>query len=150
MAGSSDDNRQECLLLYDGRCRLCVMAKKGLERLGADAASNKVRMVMYQSEEAKRVLGAQYRPGHPDVALLVSPNVEIASGLDAFLPLLPGLKCGRFLSALFKLPLVRPLGSMLYWVVARFRYALFGEIPLESCPEVRDPNPSQLPPQESP
>ena len=144
MADGSPENLQDCLLLYDGQCRLCVSAKKGIERLEAERLSDSLRMITYQSEEAKRVLGARYRPGRPDVAFLVRPNGEVTSGLDAFLPLLPGLKGGRFLARLFALPLVRPLAYLLYRFVARYRYRLFGEVLLEghTGPEVQPPEKS--------
>jgi predicted DCC family thiol-disulfide oxidoreductase YuxK len=95
MADSSDSESQACLLVYDGECRLCVTAKKGLERLETHADAAAIRMVAYQSEEAKQALGKGYRPGRPDVAFLVGPKGEIASGLDAFLILLSiVLVCG--------------------------------------------------------
>ncbi len=80
------------------QCRLCVTAKKGLERLETHADAAPIRMIPYQSDEAKQALGESYRPGRPDAAFLVRPNGEIARGLDAFLALLPGLKGGRVLS----------------------------------------------------
>ena len=125
MADPSDRESQACLLVYDGQCRLCVTAKKGLERLGTHADATPIRMVPYQSEEAKQALGEGYRPGRPNVAFLVRPNGEIARGLDAFLALLPGLKGG----------LVKPLGYVLYWFVARYRYAIFGKVPLSGASE---------------
>lgn len=137
MADPSGKAPQSCLLVYDGQCRLCVTAKKGLERLGTQADASPIRMVPYQSEEAKQALGEGYRLGRPDVAFLVRPNGEIARGLDAFLALLPGLKGGRILAGLFSLPLVKPLGYLLYWFVARYRYAVFGTVPLTEA----SPNP---------
>jgi predicted DCC family thiol-disulfide oxidoreductase YuxK len=130
MADPSDSESQACLLVYDGECRLCVTAKKGLERLETHADAAAIRMVAYQSEEAKQALGKGYRPGRPDVAFLVGPNGEIASGLDAFLSLLPGLKGGRVLSVLLSLPLVKPFGYLLYRLVARYRYSVFGKVTL--------------------
>ena len=130
MADPSDNAPQVCLLIYDGQCRLCVTAKKGLERLEMKADATQIRMVPYQSEEARQVLGEGYRPGRPDVAFLIRSNGEIASGLDAFLALLPGLKGGRILSGLFSIPLVKPIGYLLYWCVARCRYAVFGKVAL--------------------
>ena len=142
MADPSDRASQACLLVYDGQCRLCVTAKKGLERLEPHADATPIRMVPYQSEEAKRALGASYRPGRPNVAFLVRPNGEIDRGLDAFLALLPGLKGGRGLSVLLSLPLVKPFGYLLYWVVARYRYAIFGRVPLAGTSESpRTPSP---------
>ena len=135
MADPSDRVSQTCLLVYDGQCRLCVTAKKGLERLETHADATPVRMVPYQSEEAKQVLGESYQPGRPNAAFLVHPNGEIARGLDAFLALLPGLKGGRILSALLSFPVVKPFGYLLYWFVARYRYSIFGQVPLEGGSE---------------
>ncbi|MBP0123868.1 MAG: DUF393 domain-containing protein, partial [Nitrospira sp.] len=88
MADLSSRGPQACLLVYDGQCRLCVTAQQGLDRLGTRADTAPVRMVPYQSDEAKQALGEAYRPGRPDAAFLVRPNGEIARGLDAFLALL--------------------------------------------------------------
>lgn len=128
MADSSDNALQACLLIYDGECRLCVTAKRGLEQLETQVDATPIRMIPYQSEEAKQALGEVYRPGRPDVAFLIRSDGEIASGLDAFLALLPGLKGGRILSGLFSIPLVKPIGYLLYWCVARCRYAVFGKV----------------------
>lgn len=129
---SPDQHARQCLLIYDGQCRLCVTAKHELERLGTGTAGELVRMIPYQSEEAKDVLGPRYRSGRPDFAFLVGSDGNIVQGLDAFLPLLRGLKGGLFLTGLFRIPLIRPLGRLLYRVLARNRYRLFGEVPLES------------------
>jgi len=121
---------EECILIYDGRCRLCVTAKERLERLGTQNEAEAVPMIPYQSEKAKAVLGNAYKPGRPDVALLVQPDGVIRQGLDAFLPLLPGLRGGRFLATFLSIPLVKPFAYLIYRLVARYRYRLFGEVPL--------------------
>jgi predicted DCC family thiol-disulfide oxidoreductase YuxK len=126
---------QTCLLIYDGQCRLCVTAKKGLERLETHTDATPVRMVPYQSEEAKQALGKSYLPGRPNAAFLVYPNGEVARGLDAFLALLPGIKGGRALSVLLSFQLVKPFGYLLYWFVARYRYSIFGQVPLAEASE---------------
>ncbi len=118
-------SQPERTLIYDGDCRLCVTAKAGLERLG-DA--HRVRFIPYQSEEAACHLGADYKPGRPDAAFLVERDGRISRGLDAFLPLLPGLRGGRFWLALLNVPLARPLAVLVYRVVARYRYRLFGQV----------------------
>jgi predicted DCC family thiol-disulfide oxidoreductase YuxK len=112
-------------LIYDDQCRLCVTAKEGLERVGE---GTEVRFVPYQSEEAARRLGADYKPGRPDAAFLVEGNGAISRGLDAFLPLVPGLRGGRVLHAILKATLVRPLAALAYRFVARHRYKLFGSV----------------------
>jgi predicted DCC family thiol-disulfide oxidoreductase YuxK len=100
-----------------------------------------IRFIPYQSREAAERLGNEYSPGRPTVAFLVDPDGTIHRGLDAFLPLLPGLPGGRVLLALMRQPLLRPLGYVLYRLVARYRYRLFGQVPCESaCPAPKDLN----------
>jgi len=113
------------ILIYDDQCRLCVTAKEGLERIGED---KDVRFVPYQSEEAASRLGTEYSPGRPCVAFLVERDGTIRRGLDAFLPLVPGLRGGRVLHAILKVPLIRPLAYLAYRLIARYRYALFGSV----------------------
>ena len=115
----------ERLLIYDAQCRLCVTAKEGVERLEKDLD---VRWVPYQSDEASRRLGAQYRAGRPDVAFLVERDGTIKKGLDAFVPLLSGLPGGRMLHVLIGIPFLRPLAYLIYRVIARYRYRLFGSV----------------------
>ncbi len=113
------------ILIYDDQCRLCVTAKEGLERIGQD---QDVRFVPYQSEEAARRLGAAYKLGRPDVAFLVEGDGAISRGLDAFLPLVSGLRGGRVLHAILRLPLIRPLADLAYRLIARHRYKWFGAV----------------------
>ena len=117
-----------CLLIYDGECRLCVTAKQGIEKLAAAGGPAPIRMITYQSDEARALLGERYGPGRPHAAYLVQPGGVIAEGLEAFLPLLPGVKGGWILLALFRIPLARPAARFLYRMVARYRYCLFGEV----------------------
>jgi len=126
------DNPNPCperILIYDGQCRLCVTAKEGLERLEGAKLDGNVRFVPYQSEEAARCLGSEYRPGRPDVAFLVDADGRVSRGLDAFLPMLPGLRGGRMLLALMRIPVLKPLADLAYRVVARYRYRWFGQVP---------------------
>lgn len=117
--------QSERVLIYDAQCRLCVAAKEGVERSGKDLD---VKWVPYQSDEASARLGAQYRAGRPDVAFLVERDGTIKRGLDAFLPLLPGLRGGRILQALMRIAFLRPLAYLLYRAIARYRYRLFGSV----------------------
>lgn len=117
--------KPERVLIYDGHCRLCTAAKESVERLGKDLD---VRWLPYRSAEAACRLGADYSHGRPDAAVLIEPDGEIKRGLDAFLPLLPGLRGGGVLQALMKVPFMKPLAYGLYWIVARYRYRLFGAV----------------------
>jgi predicted DCC family thiol-disulfide oxidoreductase YuxK len=113
------------ILIYDGQCRLCVMAKETLEQR---ADGGDVRFVPYQSEEAARCLKSDYKFGRPDAAFLVEDDGTIKRGLDAFVPLLPGLRGGWVLLALWRVPVLRPLAHALYRVIARYRYQWFGAV----------------------
>lgn len=119
------DREPERVLIYDGQCRLCVTAKEGIERVGPPEG---VRFVPYQSEEAALCLGPGYKPGRPDVAFLVERDGTIREGLDAFVPLLPGLRGGGLLLGLWRAPFLRPLAYLLYRVIARYRYRWFGSV----------------------
>lgn len=125
MADEHTKAEPDRVLIYDAQCRLCVTAKEGIERLGGERA---VRFVPYQSEEAARWLGGNYKPGRPNVAFLIERDGMIRRGLDAFLPLLPGLRGGRALHALMAFPLARPLAYLAYRIVARYRYRWFGQV----------------------
>ncbi|HET7057935.1 MAG TPA: DUF393 domain-containing protein [Nitrospiraceae bacterium] len=113
------------VLIYDAQCRLCVTAKERVEQFGQDLD---VRWVPYQSDEAVRRLGAEYRAGRPGVAFLVERDGTVKKGLDAFLPLLSGLRGGRMLQALVRVPLMRPVANLLYRLIARYRYRWFGSV----------------------
>ncbi len=115
----------EMIVVYDAECRFCVAAKEGIERLGGDAQA---RFVPYQSEEAGCRLGKEYTPGRPEVAYVIKPDGTVKLGLDAFLPLLPGLPGGRFLLHLVTSPLLRPVADRIYAMIARNRYRWFGAI----------------------
>lgn len=119
---------QEYTLIYDADCRFCVTAKNGIEKVAGGGELCQVRFLPYQSEEAARRLGEGYIPGRPEVALLVGKDGSIRKGLDAFLPLLPGLKGGRLLYRLTQVSWVRPLAYLLYRLVARYRYRVFGSV----------------------
>ena len=128
MAQHSPTPAPERILIYDGQCRLCVTAKEGLERLEGARLDGKVRFVPYQSEEAARCLGSEYRLGRPDVAFLVEADGRVSRGLDAFLPMLPGLRGGRLLLAMMRIPVLKPLAYLAYRIVAHYRYRWFGQV----------------------
>ncbi|MGC4099329.1 MAG: DUF393 domain-containing protein [Nitrospira sp.] len=123
---------QVCLLVYDGECRLCVSTKQKLEKLGIGQAESDIRFLAYQSESAKRILGANYRSDRPDAAFLVRPSGEVLQGLQAFLPVISSLPGGRLLQWWLRLPAIKGLAEWSYCMVARYRYRWFGEAVLPS------------------
>lgn len=125
------DSHHPSLLIYDGQCRLCVTAKQGLERAGLGAAGSGLRMIPYESAEAAAVLGDRYRPGPPAMALLVHPSGLVSQGIEAFLPLIPGIPGGRAVGWMLRWTVVRVLAERVYRWMARHRYRLFGAV--QSC-----------------
>lgn len=122
------DPQQPCLLIYDANCRLCVATKERLGRAGMGLPGSGVRMIPYESQEAASVLGAQYRPGPPSMAYLISPAGGVSQGVDAFLPLMHGLPGGKFVRWMLKGPIARSLAERFYRWIARHRYRLFGAV----------------------
>ncbi|MGE0469885.1 MAG: hypothetical protein Nkreftii_001018 [Candidatus Nitrospira kreftii] len=45
-----------------------VSVKSNRERTGVDQAGDQVQFLAYQSEEAMKALGHNYRPGRPEMA----------------------------------------------------------------------------------
>lgn len=125
---------RQVTLIYDANCRLCVTAKRGIQKLGRDRPTTDIRFLPYQSEEAARHLGTDYVAGRPEIAFLVRGG-ELRKGLDAFLPLLPGIRGGAFISSLLQIPWLRPTAYWLYRIVARYRYQLFGQVPASKTEE---------------
>ncbi|MEQ1656132.1 MAG: DUF393 domain-containing protein [Nitrospira sp.] len=117
------DSLHTSLLIYDSHCRLCVAAKERLDQAGIG-----VRMIPYETQEAASALGAQYRPGPPSMAYLISPAGRVWQGVDAFLPLIHGLPSGTFLRWVLKWSLMRRLAERIYRWIARHRYRLFGAV----------------------
>ncbi len=129
MSTEESETSSERVLIYDDECRMCVTAKEGIERIERERVGEQVvRWVPYRSDEAALHLGRGYQPGRPDVAYLVEADGTIKPGLDAFLALVPGLRGGRVLSMLMKLPFLRPIGYVVYRILARNRYRWFGAV----------------------
>ena len=87
--------QQPSRLVYDAECQLCVSVKLEIEQARAGLVGDRLQFVAYQSEEAKKVLGQDYRQGRPETALLGRPSGEVLQGIEAFLPLLPSLRGGE-------------------------------------------------------
>lgn len=124
---TGQSSMQACLLIYDAECRLCVSTKQKLEELEVGQAESHPRFLAYQSEEAKRILGSNYRSSRPDVAFLIRPSGEVLRGLDAFLPLVPNLPGGKLLLWWLRFRSAKRLAEWAYRIVARHRYRWFGE-----------------------
>lgn len=125
---STPSDRRSHTLVYDGECRLCVATKARLEQAGAGGAGFEVRFLPYQCDEARQALGSRYRPGRPEMAYLIGPSGEIREGLDAFLPLAPGLPGGRAAVQFLRVPYATVVARWLYRLIARSRYRLFGSL----------------------
>ena len=120
--------KQDCVLIYDGECRLCVSTKEWLERVGGGVAASEVRFLSYQSEEAMKTLGNAYRPGRPDMAFLIQPSGKVLRGLDAFQVVVSNLPGWKFWLCVLRFPPTKWLAEWGYRTIARHRYRWFGEV----------------------
>jgi len=136
MADPSDRAAQACLLVYDGQCRLVSQPKGALERLGTHADATPIRRFRIRVKRPPSRPWGELSAGRPNVAFMVSPNGEIAVGSMHFWPSCQASRVGGSLSAL-ELPLVKPFGYLLYWFVARYRYSIFGKVPLAGVSRIR-------------
>jgi len=121
-------SKQDCVLIYDGECRLCVATKEWVEQVGGGAVGEEVRFLPYQSEEAMKALGDVYRPGRPDMAFLIHSSGKVLQGLEAFQVVashLPGRKL--WLWGL-RFPPTKRLAEWAYRNIARHRYRWFGSV----------------------
>lgn len=117
-----------CRLVYDAECRLCVAIQSRLERATIGEADITIRFIPYQSEEAMKALGHDYRPGRPETAFLIKSSGEVRHGLEAFLPVFSTFRMGKVLLWSLRLPFVRQLAERGYRTIARHRYRWFGEV----------------------
>lgn len=118
---------QECVLVYDGECRLCVAAKTQLERW-REKDGHRIVYLPYQSRDARRWLGDLPRLTRPEVAVLIAEDGNVYRGFDAFVELCPHFRKGRFLSKLLTVPPMRSLARCAYRLLARHRYRWFGAV----------------------
>lgn len=119
--------QQPYRLVYDAECQLCVSVKSELDRARTGLAGDRLQFVAYQSEEAMKALGRDYRPGRPETAFLVRPSGEVLQGIEAFLPLLSSLRGGKVLLWILQWPFAGRLAERGYRIIARHRYRWFGK-----------------------
>ncbi|NKB82580.1 MAG: DUF393 domain-containing protein [Nitrospirales bacterium] len=125
MTKRSSSKPQECLLVYDGNCRVCVAFKHRLERRDCHPA---IRFVPYQSDEAAHLLGVEYTPSRPSMAYFFDSAGRMSRGVEAFRPFLTGLPGEAYVLRLWQVRWIRALISWSYSVFARNRYRWFGEV----------------------
>lgn len=111
-------------LIYDSHCRLCVAVKQKLERARLSAQTE---FVPYASQKARERLGRDYQPGQrPPMAYWVDERGTIVGGLEAFLPLITGLRIGNVFMFFWRFRVCRVIVLALYKLVATHRYRWFG------------------------
>jgi predicted DCC family thiol-disulfide oxidoreductase YuxK len=125
---TSQLSQQACRLVYEAECRLCASVKSKLERMEMGQTGTNVRFLAYQSEEARKALGHNYRPGRPEMAFLIRPSGEVLQGLEAFLPFVPNLPGGTLLLRWLRFSFAKQLAERGYRTIARHRYRWFGEV----------------------
>ena len=123
MKESVPSKRPAGCLIYDSHCRLCVAVKQKLEQ----ARFGQTEFVPYASQQAMERLGQCYQPGQrPSMAYWVDEQGTIVGGLEAFLPLLMGLRGGKIFMFFWRFCVYRLILLGLYELVAKHRYRWFG------------------------
>lgn len=111
-------------LIYDSHCRVCVAVKQKLEQT---RFSGHTAFVPYASQEARERLGRGYQPGQrPPMAYWVDERGTVVGGLEAFLPLVTGLRVGKIFMVFWRFRVCRLMVRALYKLVATHRYRWFG------------------------
>gem|GEM_PF-385155 len=129
------NKREERLLIFDGECRLCLSAKKFLEKYGRQDG---IHFIPYKSLEASQALSQEYKEGErPPCAYLIQKNGVVKRGVEAFFPLMPHGKMRTCLKMLWKSPRIQSLFHWLYHVVACHRYQWFGAFTPSSSSQLR-------------
>ncbi len=116
-------NKQNTQILFDGFCFLCsAFAQKLIKKLKGE-----VDVIAMQSERGEILLQQHKLALQPDEVIVINVNGEIISGAPAILFLLDLTKgfwrfCGKVASILPKRVI-----SLLYRLISKNRYLLFGK-----------------------
>ena len=95
-----------------------------------------IRMVPYQSEEAKQALGKSYRPGRPKPPSWSVLTGRLPVGLMPFWPSCLASRVGGSSQSSLSFPLVKPFGYLLYWFMARYGIPSSARFRLQGFPRI--------------
>jgi len=116
-----EEKRQAYTVLYDGDCPICTRSVEELEKWDRDGV---LEMVPIQDPEVPERFPGLSRRALEESIHLVGADGKVWTGAAAVEELMGILPRWRWLSWLFHLPLVRPLGTRVYRWVARNRHRL--------------------------
>jgi predicted DCC family thiol-disulfide oxidoreductase YuxK len=121
------------ILFYDGHCGLCHRSVKFA--LKHDRSGNAFRFAPLQGPTFQEQVPANRRAGLPDSIVVLTQSGELLVRSNAFLHILRRLGGGwRILAGAIAL-VPRPARDLIYDLVARTRYRIFGKRD-ELCPIV--------------
>ena len=121
------------MLFYDGHCGLCHRAVRFVLR--HDRSGSRFRFAPLQGATFQSLVPAGAQAGLPDSVVLLTQDGILLVRSNAFLHILRRLggRWGTLASVLAVVP--RPLRDVIYNLVARIRYRVFGTR-LDLCPVV--------------
>ncbi len=116
-------DKQKIQILFDGFCFLCSgFAQKLIKKL-----KNKVDVIPMQSERGEKLLQQYNLPLQPDEVIVINENGEIIKGAWAVLFLLNQTKGLWRFSGKVASVLPKKLITLLYRLISKNRYLLFGK-----------------------
>jgi predicted DCC family thiol-disulfide oxidoreductase YuxK len=121
------------MLFYDGHCGLCHRAVRFVLR--HDRSGSRFRFAPLQGATFQSLVPAGAQAGLPDSVVVLTQDGILLVRSNAFLHILRRLggRWGTLASVLSVVP--RPLRDVIYNLVARIRYRVFGTR-LDLCPVV--------------
>jgi predicted DCC family thiol-disulfide oxidoreductase YuxK len=108
-------------VIFDGDCRVCTRMVEVLRRLDRDGM---LEIIPSQTPGVRERFPWIAPHAYEEAMQLVAPDGTTWQGADAVEMILGVLPRGRFVSWIYRIPLVRPLADRLYKWVARNRHRL--------------------------
>lgn len=115
--------KENLVVLYDGQCNLCVNTVNVLRKLGTTA---NLEYIDLQQADVSAIV-----PNVDQSQLLAQLHVveaegQLFRGADAIVRIMRTIPQLRWISFIYRIPGLKPLADVLYRIIAKHRYRLFG------------------------
>lgn len=115
-------------MLYDGHCRFCTQAaKKFARRLGPA----RVKTVNFQDDGVLASFPGLTHEACMKKMQVITPDGKVYAGAGAVARLLRSFRFVGWVTYLYYVPLLKQLVDLLYALIAKYRYKLFGKAACE-------------------
>jgi predicted DCC family thiol-disulfide oxidoreductase YuxK len=114
----------QLIMLFDGHCRFCTGSAKKLARMVGPAL---VKTINFQDEGVlESYPGVSYDACMKKLHV-ISPDGRVYSGAGAVARLFRTFRFIGWMTYVYYVPGIRQLVDLNYWLVAKYRYKLFGK-----------------------